>query len=60
MYRLTALLVLSALSLTAFAYVGSQTGETTDFQPYAGLTLDEAGDLYGTMIDNFSSWRTPC
>lgn len=61
MHRLSALFVVSSLSLVALASVGSQaaqaqtftviytfTGQADGSQPLAGLTLDRAGNLYGT------------
>ena len=61
MHRFTALSVLSALSLIVFVSIGSRpaqsqtytalysfTGGTDGYWPYAGLTMDAEGNLYGT------------
>ena len=58
MHRLSALFVISSLSLIALASVGSRTAQAQTFtllhafaggqdgyQPYAGLTLDGQGNL---------------
>ena len=70
MHRLTALSVISSLSLIALA-VGSQTAQAQTFstihafagqadgnQPYAGLTFDSAGNLYGTTAGDFPNQGT--
>ncbi len=66
MHRITTLLVLSAFSLVALAAIANPTahaqtftiiytftGQDDGYRPYGGLTLDRAGNLYGTTTEDF-------
>ncbi len=64
MHRITTLLVISALSLIALAGIANQTAQAQTFSiihaftggqdgasPWAGVTFDRAGNLYGTTTE---------
>ena len=65
MHRLTALCIISTLSLLGLSTIANQaaqaqtftiiyafTGQNDGYRPYAGLTLDRAGNLYGMTTED--------